>query len=105
MEEIMKLIEETPALKEAYDKLVELKGKLTDEEIVAFIQEHMPSLGEKGELSEDDLDGVAGGSSLSKQLGNAMDKIKNAMKQMNPGVIGTGPSLLGDLLKKKQNDD
>lgn len=64
MDKLMELIEQHPELKEAYDKLVEIKGKLSKEDIVAFLKEHdidLPDLPDLDELKDKAEDLLGGG--------------------------------------------
>ena len=82
MEEIMKLIEEHPELKEAYDKLVQLKGELSLDDVKAFLQEHGVSLDGVKELADDVLDNVAGGFNMKSYVSKAKDAFSKAQKVM-----------------------
>ena len=101
MEEIMKLIEEHPELKEAYDKLVQLKGELSLDDVKAFLKEHNVSLDGVKELADDVLDDVAGGGNVGQYFKKAAEKAKGVINsQAGQNLVGKGASMLGNLLKK-----
>ncbi len=77
MDKLMEIIEQHPELKEAYDKLVELKGKLSKEDIEKFLQEHgidLPDLDELKEGAEKLLGGKDGIADAVKGLGGLFKK-------------------------------
>ena len=105
MEEIVKLIEQHPELKEAYDKLVALKGELSLDDIKAFLKEHGVDLDGIGELTDDMLDNITGGTSLGQYFKKAAEKAKGVLnsqagQNLIGNVTGKSSSLLGDFLNK-----
>ncbi len=108
MEEIAKLIEQHPELKEAYDKLVELKGELSMDDIKAFFKEHGIALDGIGELADDILDDVTGGSSIGQYFKKSIEKAKSVLnsqagQNLIGNVTGKNSSLLSDFLKGKDD--
>ena len=102
MEEIMKLLEEHPELKEAYDKLVQFKGELSLDDVKEFLQEHNVSLDGVKELADDVLDNVAGGFNMKSYVSKAKDVFSKAQ-----GVISAQEQAgkLGELAKSFLNRD
>ncbi len=101
MEELKKLIEQHPELKEAFDKLVELKGKLSKADIEAFLKEHGLSLDGITELTDDMLDDISGGISMREFVNKAKDTAEKAIKASSP-LMGSKASALGSFLNKEQ---
>ena len=101
MEELQKIIEQHPELKEAFDKLVELKGKLSKEDIEAFLKEHGISLDSISELTDDMLEDISGGFSMKGFIDKAKDTAEKAMKAASP-LMGSKASALGSFLNKTQ---
>lgn len=70
-QKLKEILKAHPELKEAYDKLVALKGKLTKEDIEAFLKEHHIDLPDNlDELKED----------AEKLLGKGKEGIADAVK-------------------------
>ena len=108
MEEIAKLLEQHPELKEAYDKLVELKGELSLDDVTAFLKEHGISLDGIGELTDDMLDNITGGTSAGQYLKKAAERAKSVLnsqagQNLIGNVTGKSSSLLGNLMKGKDD--
>lgn len=77
MEKLMEIVEQHPELKETYDKLLELKGKLSKEDIEKFLKEHnidLPDLDELKDGAEKLLSGKDGIASAVKGLGGLFGK-------------------------------
>lgn len=79
MEKLLAIIEQHPELKEAYDKLVELKGKLSKEDIEAFLKEHHIDLPDNLDELKDEAEqllnkGKSGLADAVKGLGGLFNK-------------------------------